>query len=522
MDFLSPSLNSGIAGLIAIILFSHYLIKRSRVGLAKTAPIATGAWPLIGHLPLLGGTQPPHITLGAMADKYGPIFTIKIGLHRALVVSSWEMAKECYTTNDLAVSSRSKLVAAKHLGYNFAMFGFAPHGPYWREMRKITTLELLSTRRLEQLSYVRVSEVEMFLKGLYKLWTKKKNESGQILVEMKEWFGDMSLNVILRMVAGKRYFGVGDVDHEKEARCCQKAVREFFRLLGLFVLSDAIPYLGWLDWGGHVKAMKRTAKELDNILGEWLEEHKLKRASGEVRDQDFMDVMLSVTDGTDFAGYDADTINKATCLNIIAGGNDTTTITLTWAISLLLNNRHVLKKVQDELDVQVGKERMVNELDINKLVYLQAIVKETLRLYPSAPLSGPREFTENCIIGGYHVPTGTRLITNLWKIQTDPRIWSDPLKFKPERFLTTHKDVDFGGKNFEFIPFGSGRRVCPGASFGILMVQLALANFLHMYEISTTSNTQVDMTESFGLTNIKATPLEVLITPRLHPTSVMD
>uniref|UniRef100_A0A2N9IB27 Cytochrome P450 n=1 Tax=Fagus sylvatica TaxID=28930 RepID=A0A2N9IB27_FAGSY len=284
MDFLSPSLNSAIAGLIAIILFSHYLIKRSRVGLTKTAPIATGAWPLIGHLPLLGGTQPPHITLGAMADKYGPIFTIKIGLHRALVVSSWEMAKECYTTNDLAVSSRSKLVAAKHMGYNFAMFGFAPHGPYWREMR------------------------------LYKLWTKKKNESGQILVELKQWFGDMSLNVILRMVAGKRYFGVGDVAHEKEARCCQKAVREFFRLLGLFVVSDAIPYLGWLDWGGHVKAMKRTAKELDNILGEWLEEHKLKRASGEVRDQDFMDVMLSVTDGTDFAGYDADTINKATCL----------------------------------------------------------------------------------------------------------------------------------------------------------------------------------------------------------------
>ena len=182
----------------------------------------------------------------------------------------------------------------------------------------------------------------------------------------------------------------------------------------------------------------------------------------------------------------------------------------------------MLKKVQDELDVQVGKERMVNELDINKLVYLQAIVKETLRLYPSSPLSGPREFTENCIIGGYHVPKGTRLITNLWKIQTDPRIWSDPLKFKPERFLTTHKDVDFGGKNFEFIPFGSGRRVCPGASFGIQMLQLALANFLHMYEISTSSNTQVDMTESFGLTNIKATPLEVLITPRLHPTSVMD
>jgi len=156
MDFLSPSLYSAIAGLIAIILFSHYLLKRSRVGLAKTVPIAPGAWPVIGHLPLLGGTQPPHLTLGAMAEKYGSLFTIKLGLHPALVVSSWDMAKECFTTNDLALSSRPNLVAAKHMGYNYAMVGFTPHGPYWRELRKIITLELLSTRRLDQLAYIRV------------------------------------------------------------------------------------------------------------------------------------------------------------------------------------------------------------------------------------------------------------------------------------------------------------------------------------------------------------------------------
>ena len=207
---------------------------------------------------------------------------------------------------------------------------------------------------------------------------------------------------------------------------------------------------------------------------------------------------------------------------MIGGGSDTSTVTLTWAISLLLNNRHVLKKPQDELDIQVGKERIVNESDISKLVYLQAIVKETLRLYPPAPLLTPREFTKNCNIGGYHVPKGTRLITNIWKIQTDPRIWSDLLKFKPERFFTTHKNVDVRGQNFEWIPFGSGRRECPGASFGLQMVHLALGSFLHMYEISNSSNAQVDMTESFGLTKIKATPLEVLITPRLHLPSFMD
>ena len=175
----------------------------------------------------------------------------------------------------------------------------------------------------------------------------------------------------------------------------------------------------------------------------------------------------------------------------------------------------MLKKAQEELDIHVGKERTLNESDISRLVYLQAIVKETLRLYPPAPLSGPRELSEDCIIGGYHVPKGTRLITNIWKIHIDPRIWSDPLAFEPERFLTTHKDVDLRGKSFELIPFGSGRRVCPGISFGLQMVHLALASFLHMYDISTPSNAPVDMTESPGLTNLKATPLEVLITPRL-------
>lgn len=204
--------------------------------------------------------------------------------------------------------------------------------------------------------------------------------------------------------------------------------------------------------------------------------------------------------------------------SLIASANDTTTVTLTWAISLLLNNRHVLKKAKDELDACIGRERVVNESDIGKLAYMQAIVKETLRLYPAAPLSGPREFTEDCTIAGYHVPKGTRLLTNLWKIQTDPQIWSDPLMFNPERFMTTHKDADFRGQHFEYIPFGSGRRVCPGASFAWQMVNFSLASFVHAFDISTPSDALVDMTESFGLTNLKATPLEVLVTPRLPAT----
>jgi len=397
------------------------------------------------------------------------------------------------------------------------MFGFSPYGPYWSKLRKITTLELLSSRRLELLKQVRVSETMTCIKELYKLWTEKRNDSGHVMVEMKQWFSDLTLNVIVRMVAGKRYFGVNtNPSDDKEARQCQKIMRDFFYFLGLFLVSDNIPFLRFLDLGGHEKAMKKIGEEMDIMMEKWMEEHRRNRDSGKVKgEQDFMDVMMTVVEGAELGGFDKDTIVKSTCASIISGGSDTPTVMLIWALSLLLNNRSVLKRAQEELDIHVGRERKVDESDINKLVYLQAIVKETLRLYPAGPLGGLREFTEDCNVSGYHIPKGTRLMLNLWKLQRDPQVWSDPLEFRPERFLTAHKDVDVKGQHFELIPFGAGRRLCPGMAFGIQMLHLVLATLLHSFELSTPSDVPVDMTESAGLTNIKATPLDVLLAPRL-------
>lgn len=323
MDFLIPYLNTCIFGLCALLLIISCILSRRRVVKGKVAPQPKGAWPVIGHLPMLVGSTPPHITLGAMADKYGPVFTVRLGLHRALVVCNSETAKECFTINDMSVSSRPQLVSLKHIGYDHAMFSFAPYGTYWREVRKMCTLKLLSNRQLERLRHIRVSEVATFMKQLHQFWTKKKNVSGQALVEMKQWFGDLTLKVILRMVAGKRYSIAADASDEKESRKMQKAMREFFYFVGLFVPGDVMPYIGWLDLGGYEKAMKKTANDLDDTLDKWLEEHKRKRqlVPGDGDDQvdkegqDFMDVMLSVVDqNLDLACYDADRINKSTSL----------------------------------------------------------------------------------------------------------------------------------------------------------------------------------------------------------------
>ncbi|XVE55973.1 hypothetical protein DITRI_Ditri03aG0200300 [Diplodiscus trichospermus] len=511
--------NSVVIGTIfalPIFLFSLIWLSKSAFGnrnKKRSVPEAGGSWPVIGHLHLLGGPSPPHIVITDMAKKYGPMFTLKMGVHKALVVNDHETVKECLTKNDKAFATRPTTIAMEFLSYNFAMFAFAPYGAYWRQMRKLTTLELLSNYRLERLAQVRQSEVHTSVQELYQLWKDKKDSSDKLLVEMKDWFKKVTLNVILRMIAGKRIPSSGkDAESEKWIQ----ALKQFFELVGKFVISDALPYLRWMDIGGHERSLKKVREELDEVVQGWLEDHKRKRSASADKlnsDEDFMDLMLSIP--FDEGKHDADTINKATCLTLILGASDTTMVTLTWALSLLLNNRHALKKAQEELDIHVGRDKPVEESDIKKLVYLQAIVKETLRLYPAGPLLVGHVSTEDCDMSGYHIPAGTRLFINLYKIHRDPRVWSDPYEFQPERFLTTHKDFDVRGQNFELIPFGAGRRVCPGISLALHMMELTLASLLQGFEIGTPSDGPVDMSEAIGLTNLKPTPLQVFLTPRL-------
>ncbi|XP_060199540.1 cytochrome P450 CYP82D47-like [Lycium barbarum] len=520
MDFFLIAITLATSIIFLFFLHKRIFSTKSNNGQKKRVPEAAGAWPIIGHLPLLSGSesdQLPHKILGRMAEKYGPIFGMKLGVHQVVVVSDPKLAKECFTTNDLALASRPKSMASEIIGYKDAMFGLAPYGPYWRETRKIATIELFSARRIELLKHIREFEVKSAIKETYNYWMKNKSSSnlnGVVKMEMKEWFGDLITNSLGKMLFGKGFKG----NEEGGINRTHKAVRRFFELLGAFVVADFLPYLRWLDIGGHEKAMKEVAKEIDFVVEEWLAEHKRKRETDGIKsgeEEDFMDVMLSICENRDMHGFDADTAIKATCMALLSAGTDTTIVTLTWTLSLLLNNYEVLKKAQDELDTHVGKSRCVQESDIKNLVYLQAIVKEALRLYPAAPLSVPHESMEDCTISGYDIPKGTRLLVNIWKFHHDPNIWPNPHEFKPERFLTTHKDVDVRGSHFELIPFGSGRRMCPGISLALQVVPFVTAVLLQGFDMKRPSDEPIDMSESFGLTVLKATPLEVLLAPRL-------
>ncbi|KAK1433538.1 hypothetical protein QVD17_10449 [Tagetes erecta] len=348
-----------LAGALALFLALYYISLIPKTTKHKTVPEASGAWPILGHFKLFRGSSDlPHRALAAMATKYGPMFTVRLGIHRVLVVHSWQIAKEIFTTHDVVISQRPKYLASKILGYNYGMFAFAPYGTYWREMRRIISFELLSSHRLEQLKHVRVRELDNSIKNLYEIWRKRKAEHRNVMVEMKKWFGEFNMNVILQMVAGKRYSGATNTEEENEMKRSREVMRDFFHLLGVFVAADALPFLGWLDLGGHEKAMKRVAREIDSMVGRWLGEHRSKRNLEEdVEKKDFMDVMISAVDKEGLAEYDSDTIIKSTSLILIASGADTISVMLTWTLSLLLNNPDSLKTTQEELDNVVGRDR---------------------------------------------------------------------------------------------------------------------------------------------------------------------
>ncbi|XP_027169304.1 cytochrome P450 CYP82D47-like [Coffea eugenioides] len=517
--------------IVAVLAFFQLQRKwksRSQIPKSKLPypPEAAGGLPIIGHLLSFNTKSSVARNLAAMAEKYGPIFALRIGMTPALVVSNWESVKDCFTISDKALSSRPESVFAETLCFGNASMGFAPYGPYWREMRKIVFLDLLSTRGLEKVRHVRVSEVDNTMKELFSIFSKANNVGGKsstaspVKVELRKLFENFSMNLIVKKVSGMRY-NETEVGTNKDAQV-RKVFKAFVHYAGQFFVSDLIPipFLKWLDIGGHIKSMKGFAKELDAVVQDLWDEHTQRRMKSETIDEkDFMDVLLSKIQSESVFGYSRETAIKATVMTMLVAGFDSTSTHLTWLMSLLLNHPHVMKKAQEEIDRHVGKDRWVEESDIKSLAYIQAISKETFRLYPP-PISVPRQAIEDCTVGGYLIPKNTLLVVNVWKLHRDPRVWSEPDKFLPERFLNScngpRKMHDDGySLDYAFTPFGSGRRSCPGMLMATQVIYLIVARLLQGFEFTTPSNLPVDMTEGLGTHLSKTTPLEVLIKPRL-------
>lgn len=316
MEYFS-SFTLSIIELSALVLLYHLwktkVYYRNKSTNKRAVPQPNGAWPLIGHLPLLTSPVPVCKILGAMADECGPIYSLKLGRHQTLIVSGWEIVKECFTVNDRILATRPSISVGKYMGYDNAIFALAPYGPYWREIRKIATTDLLSSHRLESLKHVRHSEVETLVKDLNFLCAE--NPFNPVKVNMSNLIEHFTFNVSLKLIAGKRFSGTQYAEQGSEAWRIERAIKEALYLSGVFVPGDAIPWLEWIDFQGHVGSMKRTFKEIDQVLGNWLEEHFQRKLQGESNAQkDFMDVLISkIPEGAVTSGHTRETVIKATC-----------------------------------------------------------------------------------------------------------------------------------------------------------------------------------------------------------------
>ncbi|XP_021716066.1 cytochrome P450 71A1-like [Chenopodium quinoa] len=489
---------------IAIVLLTNHLRRRK-----LNLPPGPKPWPIIGNFNLIGSL--PHHSIHELSKKYGPIMMLHFGSVPVLVGSSVEMAKNFLKTHDEAFAGRPKNAAGKYTTYNYTDITWSQYGPYWRQARKICLMELFSSKRLELYEYIRVEELNSMLRNIF-------NTNGEPIV-LRDHLSTMNLNVISRMVLGKKYL---DKNNEEKSVLTLEEFKlmldELFLLNGVLNLGDWIPCLKYMDVQGYVKRMKILAKKFDRFLEHVLDEHNDRREKEKESwvAKDMVDVLLQVADDpTNEVKLERIGV-KAFSQDLIAGGTESSSITVEWAISELIRKPDIIAKAREEIDRVIGKERWVQEKDIQNLPYICAIVKETMRLHPVAPLLSPRLAREQVKIKGYDVPKGSVVLVNIFSIHRDPEVYERPNEFWPDRFIG--KSIDVKGRDFELLPFGSGRRMCPGYSLGLKVIETSLANLLHgfAWKLPDSMKPQdLDMEEIFGLSNPKKIPLSVCAEPQL-------
>ncbi|CAN1333235.1 Labd-13Z-ene-9,15,16-triol synthase, chloroplastic [Linum perenne] len=470
-----------------------WLLKRFN---KATLPPGPRGLPIVGYFPFLSTHL--HKSFTELAEVYGPIYKLWLGYKMHVVISSPSLVKQI-RDQDETFAARDPSIAAKILTHGVNDVAFKSYGSdwkKWRKLRKVFVHELLSNARLEGSYVLRKKEVERAVKDVYRK-RGKALDFGQLV------FMTVS-NTILSMLWGCTVYGEeGEMFFSK----IRNLVDEFTVLQSTPNISDLIPPLARFDLQGIERKTRQAQQSFDQILSSVIDERR-KLISDAV---DFLDLLRRKRDRKLMIGEEK--LN-----DIVVGGTDTTSTTIEWAMSELTLHPQSMQKAQLELAQVIKPNNLVEESDIPNLPFLHAIIKETLRLHPVAPLLLPRSPTESCHVGGYTIPQGAKVFLNVWAIHRNPEYWNNPTSFNPDRFL--EEDLDYLGNNFHYLPFGSGRRICAGLPLGEKMVMYVLATFLHMFDWEVPEGVVADSKEKFGVVLEKATPLVLVPSPRLLDSSL--
>ncbi|XP_028769163.1 cytochrome P450 71D10-like [Neltuma alba] len=453
--------------------------SKTKTSNAKLPP-GPRKFPLIGNIHQLG--SPPHRSLAKLASQYGPLMHLKLGELSCIVISSPEMAKEIMKTHDLIFANRPPLLAAQIIGYGSKGMTFSPYGSYWRQMRRICTTELLAPKRVASFTSIREKELSNLVQEI-------KNSEGAV-INLNEKISSLAYGLISMAAFGRK---------SEDQEAYSNMMKDASKAASGFSISDIFPSIGFLQGlTGFRAKLERLHKGMDRILENIVRDHRNKEV-GEGK-EDLVDVLLRLQKQSDLDHPLSNTVIKATILDIFSAGSNTTLKTIDWAMAELMKNPRIMEKAQSEVRKVYGRKGYVDEASTDELKYLKAVIKETLRLHAPAPLLLPRECSERCEINGFEIPAKSKVIVNAWAIGRDPNYWVEAERFYPERFLES--SVNYKGSDFEFIPFGAGRRICPGMAFATASVELSLANLLFHFDWKLPDDTKpedLDMSESFGL-----------------------
>ncbi|KAL3734647.1 hypothetical protein ACJRO7_023919 [Eucalyptus globulus] len=463
--------------LLSLILFIIFvfLLKHKKNHATDTtthpAPPGPRRLPLIGNLHQLD-LSVSHHRLWQLSQLHGPLMSLRLGLTPALVISSAKTAREAIRAHDLEFSNRPSLVGQQKLSYGGLDMAFAPYGEHWKQNRRISAENLLNPKRVQSFRPIREDEVSKMVERISEAAAASRSQ----LVDLSETLLFLTASLICRIAFGRNYL----VEPEPRIHVL-RSVREAMVVFGSICFED---HFGWVGSvvdkvTGLSSKLQRVFVELDSFYEVMIRDHLEKKREQEDRD-DFIDVLLRMGEDRSGSVHVSRDHIKAMLTDIFIGATDTNAATLAWAMTSLKKNPRVMDKAQREIRSLVGSKGFVDEDDLLSLPYLKAVVKETLRLYPPAPLLLPRETTGRCILSGYEIRPKTLVYINAWAIGRDSEYWESAEEFRPERFLDS--DVDFRGQSFELVPFGCGRRVCPGASLGVVTLELALANLLYSFD----------------------------------------
>eukprot|EP01018_Ginkgo_biloba_P003520 Gb_37693 [translate_table: standard] len=494
-------LNLQLLAILMVTLVVLRLLLGSRDRKKPKLPPGPRGWPLVGNLFQVTMSGKPFMyVVRDLREQFGSIFMLRMGQRIMIIITSPELAHEALIEKGAVFANRPPETPTRILfSENKCTVNSAEYGSLWRALRRNMVTEMLNPTRVKDFSWIREWAIERLIQRL-----KEEADSNGGVVQVMTNVRFTVFSILLCMCFGKQL-----------AEDVISGVDETLKEVLLTVepqIHDFLPILGPLFWRQKRRAIELREMQIRSILP-LINERREVLKNGHGSATAYIDSLFEL----ELEGRDKLTAGELVtlCSELLNAGTDTTATTLEWAMLHLVLDPKIQAKVQAEISSVVGPDRKVDHKDIDRLPYLNAVVKETLRRHPPGHFVLSHAVTEDCKLAGFDIPTKASVEFYTAWISYNPDVWADPMEFRPERFLEDGVDFDItGNKHVKMMPFGVGRRICPGLSLGMLHINLILARMVQAFQWSPRDGETPDLTEKFAFTVIMKNPLHASINPR--------